>query len=117
MQLDGIDRRVLLSRGQCVATLWLIPTPLSLVDQPLQSHPAGDVSSVFEARLFRFLSDREITSANMSGSKMFENFLFNYNMTFIKFTKVSAIVSPHARACNSQLLKIEFRQEFSGNYT
>ena len=24
----------------------------------------------------------------MSGSKMFENFLFNYNMTFIKFTKV-----------------------------
>jgi len=25
----------------------------------------------------------------MSGAKMFENFLFNYNMTFIKFTKVN----------------------------
>ena len=24
----------------------------------------------------------------MSGSRMFENFLFSYNMTFIRFTKV-----------------------------
>ena len=36
--------------------------------------------------------------ASMSGTSMFQNFLFNYNMTFITFTKVGSLLISH-RLC------------------
>ena len=43
----------------------------------------------------------------MSGTKMFENFLFNYNMTFIKFTKVKFVFDlPLSTSCLSGCLHV-----------
>jgi len=44
---------------------------------------------------------------------MFENFLFNYNMTFIKFTKVS-ITSALSEGCLFFMILWQTKEEIEG---